>query len=38
ILVFRDLKERREETWLSEKYPEYSDYQQRVKKLIPRIY
>ncbi|NEP04358.1 MAG: isoprenylcysteine carboxylmethyltransferase family protein [Okeania sp. SIO2G4] len=38
IFLFLDLKARQEETWLSEKYPEYSDYQQRVKKLIPRIY
>lgn len=38
IFLFLDLKARREEIWLSEKYPEYSDYQQRVKKLIPGIY
>ncbi|MGB3514769.1 MAG: isoprenylcysteine carboxylmethyltransferase family protein [Microcoleaceae cyanobacterium] len=38
IFLFLNLKARREEFWLSEKYPDYSDYQQRVKKLIPRIY
>jgi protein-S-isoprenylcysteine O-methyltransferase Ste14 len=38
LLVFFDIKARREEAWLSEKYPEYSEYRQRVKKLIPGIY
>ena len=38
LLIFFDIKSRREETWLSEKYPDYSDYRQRVKKLIPGIY
>lgn len=38
LLVFLDAKARREEAWLSEKYPEYSDYRQRVKKLIPWVY
>lgn len=38
LLIFFDIKARREETWLSEKYPDYSEYRQRVKKLIPGIY
>ncbi len=38
LLVFFDLKARREETWLQERYPEYASYRQRVKKLIPWIY
>ncbi|MEG3848242.1 isoprenylcysteine carboxylmethyltransferase family protein [Microcoleus sp. herbarium19] len=38
LFAFFDIKARREETWLSEKYPEYSEYSQRVKKLIPGIY
>lgn len=38
LFTFFDAKARREETWLTEKYPEYSDYQQRVKKLIPGVY
>ncbi|MCC3443527.1 MAG: hypothetical protein JGK01_17500 [Microcoleus sp. PH2017_03_ELD_O_A] len=36
--IFFDIKSRREETWLSDKYPDYSEYRQRVKKLIPGIY
>ncbi|MCC3430295.1 isoprenylcysteine carboxylmethyltransferase family protein [Microcoleus sp. PH2017_08_TRC_O_A] len=38
LLIFFDIKSRREETWLSDKYPDYSEYRQRVKKLIPGIY
>ena len=38
LFIFFDTKARREEAWLTEKYPEYSDYQQRVKKLIPGLY
>ncbi len=38
LLLFFDLKARREELWLSEKYPDYGDYRQRVKKLIPWLY
>lgn len=38
LLIFLDIKARREETWLTQKYPEYTDYQQRVKKLIPGLY
>jgi protein-S-isoprenylcysteine O-methyltransferase Ste14 len=38
IFVFFDLKSRREETWLKEKYPGYVAYQQRVRKLVPLIY
>ena len=38
LLIFFDLKSSREERWLSEKYPDYSEYSQRVKKLIPGIY
>jgi len=38
LLVFFDIKANREETWLIEKYPDYSEYRQRVKKLIPGIY
>ncbi|MEY4524052.1 MAG: hypothetical protein RIR27_1128 [Pseudomonadota bacterium] len=33
-----DIKARREEVWLVERFPEYRDYQRRVKKLIPAIY
>jgi len=38
LLVFFDLKASREEGWLSEAYPDYGDYRQRVKKLIPWLY
>jgi protein-S-isoprenylcysteine O-methyltransferase Ste14 len=33
-----DIKARREEVWLIERFPAYRDYQARVKKLIPNIY
>jgi protein-S-isoprenylcysteine O-methyltransferase Ste14 len=35
MFIFFDAKASREEIWLSQKYPEYSQFQQRVKKLIP---
>jgi protein-S-isoprenylcysteine O-methyltransferase Ste14 len=38
LLLFFDLKTRREERWLAQAYPEYAEYRQRVKKLIPGIY
>jgi protein-S-isoprenylcysteine O-methyltransferase Ste14 len=38
MFAFLDAKANREETWLTEKYPEYSEYQNRVKKLIPWVY
>lgn len=38
LFVFFDVKSRREELWLVEKFPEYTAYQQRVKKLIPWVY
>ncbi len=38
LFIFFDLKSRREERWLREKYPEYADYCRRTRKLIPFIY
>jgi protein-S-isoprenylcysteine O-methyltransferase Ste14 len=38
LLIFLDIKARKEEVFLMEKYVNYSEYQQRVKKLIPGIY
>lgn len=38
LFIFFDIKSRREEVWLREKYGEYTAYQQRVRKLIPFIY
>lgn len=38
LLLFFDIKSRREERWLLEVYPDYATYQKRVKKLIPWVY
>ena len=38
MLVFFDVKSRREEQWLKEKFPGYGEYQRRVRKLIPFVY
>lgn len=38
LFVFFDLKSRREERWLREKFPGYAAYQLRVRKLIPYVY
>ncbi len=38
LFVFADVKSRREEAWLVEKYPEYRDYRRRVRKLVPFVY
>jgi protein-S-isoprenylcysteine O-methyltransferase Ste14 len=38
LLVFFDIKSRREERWLSRKFPEYTAYQRRVRKLVPFVY
>lgn len=38
VFVFFDLKSRREEAWLLERYAGYALYRQRVKKLLPLIY
>lgn len=38
LFLFFDIKTRREERWLSAKFPEYAAYQSRVRKLIPFIY
>jgi protein-S-isoprenylcysteine O-methyltransferase Ste14 len=38
LLLFFDIKSRREEQWLCEKYVDYPAYQQRVAKLIPFLY
>jgi protein-S-isoprenylcysteine O-methyltransferase Ste14 len=39
LAVFADLKARREETWLLERYPDYDEYRRQVRhKLIPFIY
>jgi protein-S-isoprenylcysteine O-methyltransferase Ste14 len=38
MLVFFDIKSRREEEWLKAKFSGYGEYQKRVRKLIPFIY
>lgn len=38
LLVFLGIKATREERWLTERFPDYPQYQQRVRKLIPFIY
>jgi protein-S-isoprenylcysteine O-methyltransferase Ste14 len=38
LFWFFNAKASREESWLTERYPDYSEYCQRVKKLIPGLY
>ena len=38
LFAFFDVKSRREERWLCEKFPEYGGYQGRVRKLLPWLY
>ena len=38
IVIFFDIKSRKEEQWLAERFSAYADYQGRVRKLIPWIY
>ncbi|MBW4518352.1 MAG: isoprenylcysteine carboxylmethyltransferase family protein [Scytolyngbya sp. HA4215-MV1] len=38
IFVFLNAKSTREESWLTQKYAEYTEYQQNTKKLIPGLY
>src|SRR3989338_7385778 len=38
LFVFFDIKSRREEAWLRERYPAYGAYQKRVRKLVPFVY
>ncbi len=38
VFAFLDIKARREERWLCERFPGYGDYMRRVRKLIPFIY
>jgi protein-S-isoprenylcysteine O-methyltransferase Ste14 len=38
LFVFFDIKSRREERWLVDKFPDYAAYRTRVRKLIPFVY
>jgi protein-S-isoprenylcysteine O-methyltransferase Ste14 len=38
LFVLLDLKSRREERWLADKFPGYPSYQRRVRRLVPFLY
>jgi protein-S-isoprenylcysteine O-methyltransferase Ste14 len=38
LFILFDIKSRREEQWLGDKFPGYAAYQKRVHKLIPWVY
>ena len=38
LFAFFDVKSRREERWLEERYADYPEYRRRVRKLIPWVY
>lgn len=38
LFLLFDIKARREEAWLVERFSSYEDYQARVRKLIPGVY
>ena len=38
LFVFFDVKARKEEVWLTERFSDYANYRISVKKLIPWIY
>jgi len=38
LFVVLDLKRRREEAWLSDRYPGYAAYRRRTKAMIPFLY
>ncbi len=38
LFLVLDVKSRREERWLAERFPDYPAYQRRVRKLLPFIY
>lgn len=38
LFIVLDVKARKEESWLLERFPEYAEYRQRVSKFIPGIY
>ena len=38
LFLFFDVKSRREEKWLVQKFPHYAAYQKRVHKLLPFVY
>jgi protein-S-isoprenylcysteine O-methyltransferase Ste14 len=38
LAVLLDLKARREEVWLREKYPGYAEYAGHTKRFVPGVY
>jgi protein-S-isoprenylcysteine O-methyltransferase Ste14 len=38
LALYLDLKSRREEAWLEERYPGYAGYRSRTRRFVPRIY
>jgi protein-S-isoprenylcysteine O-methyltransferase Ste14 len=38
LIIFFDIKSRKEERWLAARFSTYADYQGRVRKLIPWVY
>jgi protein-S-isoprenylcysteine O-methyltransferase Ste14 len=38
LVVVLDLKARREEAWLAERYPEYADYARETRRFVPGVY
>jgi len=38
LAVVFDLKSRREEVWLVERYPAYTGYRKRTRRFVPRLY
>jgi len=38
LFGFFDLKSRREELWLADRYPGYADYRAHTRRLIPGVY
>jgi len=38
LLAFFDLKSRREEAWLADRFPDYLAYRERTRRLIPLLY
>ncbi len=38
LALVLDLKARREEVWLAERYPDYHDYRSRTHRFVPGVY
>jgi protein-S-isoprenylcysteine O-methyltransferase Ste14 len=38
LVVWMDLKSRREEAWLIARFPSYAEYRRRTSRFVPRVY